>query len=95
MNKTESVVLRLPHDDKARAKKLAQEMGYSESRLYAELIHEGLLICEQMRYMDKLRALGGRLSSEEVLAILDRAPDVEPEEADINPYLKNDKQDDE
>lgn len=93
MKKTENVVLRLPHNDKEHARQLAQEMGCSENSLYAELIHEGLSMHNQIRYMEKLRSLGGGLSREEVLAILDRAPDVEPEEEDLNLYFKNGKQD--
>jgi len=82
MNKTNSVVLRLPSDDKERGKQMAHEMGCSENSLYAELIHEGLSMREQMRYMEKMRVFGRQLDREEVLAILDNAPDVEPEEID-------------
>lgn len=82
MSKIESVVLRLPHDDKERAQRLAREIGCSETSLYAELIHQGLSMREQMRYMERLKAFGQQLGRDEVLAILDRAPDVEPEEFD-------------
>jgi hypothetical protein len=37
---------------------------------------------EQIRYMEKLKAFGQQLGRDDVLAILDRAPDVEPEEFD-------------
>lgn len=82
MNKTNSVVLKLPSDDKERGKQMAREMGCSENSLYAELIHEGLSIREQIRYMEKIRILGQQLDRGEVLSILDHAPDVKPEEID-------------
>lgn len=46
-----SFVLRIPDDERARAKKLAEKLWVSENRLYAELIHDGLLMREQMLYM--------------------------------------------
>ena len=82
MDKTNSVVLRLPPDDKELGKQMAREIGCSENSLYAELIHEGLSMREQMRYMEKMRVLGRQQDREKVLAILDHAPDVEPEEID-------------
>jgi len=82
MNNIKDIVLSLPENDKQRAKQLAREIGCSENSLYAELIHEGLTVREQRNYIEKLRALGQQLSRDEVLDILDRAPDVEPEEFD-------------
>ena len=51
----ESFPLRLQEDDRSRGKRLSEELGVSENRLYNELIHDGLLIREQMNYMAKLR----------------------------------------
>jgi hypothetical protein len=53
-----------------------QAMSLS-SRLYVTFIHKGLLIYEQMAYMTKLRAM--QVSPTEGLALLARAPDVEPD----------------
>jgi hypothetical protein len=52
-------------------------LGYSENRLYAELIYKGLLMHEQMAYMAQLQAL--RVSATEGLTLLALAPDVEPD----------------
>ena len=82
MNKTKGFVLRLPEEDLERARQLAREMTYSENRLYAELIHEGLLMREQMLYMKRMRELGGRVNREEALALLERVADAEPEDFD-------------
>ena len=78
MSKEKAFVLRLPDQERERAKRMAEEMGYSENRLYTELIHDGLLIREQMAYMGKLRALGQQVSNEEIDALLDKAPNIEP-----------------
>lgn len=76
MHKQRSFPLRLNAAERERAKTLAGQLGISENRLYAELIHDGLLMREQMNYFAKLRAM--RVSAEEGLEILDQAPDVEP-----------------
>ena len=80
MPKTSAFPLRLPETERERAQRLAAALGYSENRLYAELIHEGLLMHEQMAYMAQLRAL--HVSATEGLALLALAPDVEPEPED-------------
>ena len=85
MSKEKAFVLRLPDQERERAKRLAEEMGYSENRLYTELIHDGLLIREQMAYMGKLRSLGQQVSNAEVKALLDKAPDIEPAPEDCLP----------
>jgi hypothetical protein len=46
MPKSSAFPLRLPETERERARKLAAALGYSENRLYMELIHEGLLIHE-------------------------------------------------
>ena len=80
MHKLKSFPLRLTEIERERARDLAKQMGVSENRLYAEIIHDGLLIREQMAYLGKLRSLA--LSPEEGLKILAQAPDVAPEEED-------------
>lgn len=70
-----SFPLRIQDAERARGKRLAEELGVSENRLYAELIHDGLLIREQMSYMSKLRQLAGATRKEDALAILAKAPD--------------------
>lgn len=74
--------LRLSNEERERARNLAKQLGISENRLYNDVIHDGLLIREQMLYMTQLRKLASSTSKEEALAILDRAADVEPEAAD-------------
>ncbi len=73
-----SFVLRIPDDERARAKKLAEKLWVSENRLYAELIHDGLLMREQMLYMSHLREIAVSMSREATLDILSRVPNVPP-----------------
>ena len=51
--------------------------------LHVALIHEGLLMHEQMAYMAQLRAM--HVSPTEGLALLALAPDVEPDPEDRLP----------
>ena len=44
MNKHKGFVLHLPQSERERAQRLAREIGVSEGRVYAEIIHDGLLI---------------------------------------------------
>lgn len=71
-------MLRLPEDERVRAKQAAEELGLSENRLYAELIHDGLMIREQLLYMTHLRQMAAQVSTEDALAILDKVPAAEP-----------------
>jgi hypothetical protein len=50
----------------------------SENRLYAESIHGGLLMREQLLYMDRLRAIAASTRLTDALKILDRAADDFP-----------------
>jgi hypothetical protein len=75
-------MLRLPEDERTRAKKVADDLGVSENRLYAELIHDGLLMREQMLYMKHLRQLSATVSKEDALSILDRVPATPPARED-------------
>lgn len=80
MHKQQSFPLRIGAQDRARAKRLAQRMGLSENRLYADLIQEGLLIREQMAYFEKLRRM--HVTPKQGLSLLDLAPDTKPESLD-------------
>jgi len=80
MHKLKSFPLRLTEFERERARDLAKELGISENRLYAEIIHDGLIIREQMTYMGKLRSMS--VTPEEGLDILARAPNVTPDEKD-------------
>lgn len=83
MHKQRSFPLRIADEDRRRARRLAEKTGLSENRLYSDLIHEGLLVREQMGYFEKLRDL--RISAEEGIALLDLAPDVAPSAEDALP----------
>ena len=83
MHKRRSYPLRIGDQDRRRAQQLARKMGLSENRLYSDLIQEGLLIREQMAYLEKLRAM--RVPVNEGLALLDLAPDVPPGAEDTMP----------
>src|SRR5438552_3812617 len=50
MHKPKRFPLRISDADRRRAQRLAREMGLSENRFYSDLIQEGLLMREQMRY---------------------------------------------
>lgn len=82
MSKT-SFPLRIQEDERVRAKRLAEALGVSENRLYAEFIHDGLLIREQMLYMTRLREIAAVTSKADALAILAKAPDTDPIPTDV------------
>ncbi len=81
MNKP-SFPLRIQDDERARARRLAQTLGMSENRLCAELIHDGMLIREQMLYRGQLRALAAASTPQDALAVLDKVPDLPPQASD-------------
>ena len=68
-----SFPLRIQAEERERGKRLAESLGMSENRLYAELIHDGMLVREQMLYMTHLRALAASTTVADALAVLDRA----------------------
>lgn len=78
----ESSPLRLQEDDRSRGKCLSEELGVSENRLYNELIHDGLLIREQMNYMAKLREIAATTTVDDALAVLAKVPAREPTPTD-------------
>lgn len=78
-----SFLLRIQDDERNRGKRLAEELGVSENRLYADLIHDGLLIREQMLYMTKLREIAATTSRDDALAILAKVPDGAPIPTDV------------
>jgi hypothetical protein len=82
MSKQKGFLLRLSEDDRDRARGLASKIGYSENRLYAEMIHDGLLIQEQISYYSALKKTGATIPKEEVLAILTKSPASAPEPDD-------------
>ena len=75
---SQTVVLRIPDQEYIQAKQVAMQLGYAEENLYLELIQEGLRNREQWLYMKKLKNLSASVSQDEVLALLDKAPDSEP-----------------
>jgi len=78
-----SFPLRIQEDERFRGKRLAEALGVSENRLYAELIHDGLLIREQMLYMTRLREIAATTSKADALAVLARAADMSPIPTDV------------
>lgn len=78
-----SFPLRIQEDERVRAKRLAEALGVSENRLYSELIHDGLLIREQMLYMTRLREIAATTSKPDALKILARAADNPPIPTDV------------
>lgn len=79
MNKQKAFLLRLPEEERGRGKQLADKLGYSENRLYNELIHDGLLMREQMLYMRQLKVTYQKISATQVLELLDKVPDIPAE----------------
>ena len=75
---SQTVILTIPDQEHSQARKVAMELGCAEESLYLELIHEGLRNREQWLYMKKLKNLSASVSQDEVLALLDKAPDIEP-----------------
>lgn len=83
MSKQKGFLLRLSEDDRNRARAIAAQTGYSENRLYAELIHDGLLIQEQISYYAALKNTGATVSKEEAMEILAKTPASPPDPADL------------
>ena len=81
MRKT-SYPLRIQEEERIRAKQLANDLGISENRLYAELIHDGMLVREQMQYMSRLRQISQSTDKADALAILNRVKDTAPSATD-------------
>lgn len=77
-----SFPLRISKEDRARSKRLAEELGVSENRLYNELIHDGLLMREPMAYLSKLQAIAASTTREDALAVLAKASDDPPASTD-------------
>ncbi len=82
MRKT-SYPLRIQEDERLRAKRLAEALGVSENRLYSELIHDGLLMREQMLYMTRLRDIALITSKSDALAVLAKAAENLPMDTDV------------
>jgi hypothetical protein len=75
---SQTVILTIPDREYIQAKQVAMQLGCAEENLYLELIHEGLRNRQQWLYMKKLKSLSASVSQDEVLALLDKAPDSEP-----------------
>jgi hypothetical protein len=60
-------------------------MKYLLDTCTLKLIHEGLRVREQWLYMEKLKKLSDSVSRDDVLALLDKAPDIEPSLEDKMP----------
>ena len=75
---SQTVVLKIPDQEYIQAKQVAMQLGYAEENLYLELIQEGLRNREQWLYMKKLKNLSASVTQDDVLALLDKAPDSEP-----------------
>ena len=83
MSKQKGFLLRLSEDDRNRARAIAAQTGYSENRLYAELIHDGLLIQEQIAYYSALKKAGATIRKDEVMDILAKTPASPPDPSDV------------
>ena len=75
---SQTVVLKIPDQEYIQAKQVAMQLGCAEENLYLELIHEGLRNREQWLYMKKLKNLSASVTQEDILALLDKAPECEP-----------------
>jgi spore coat polysaccharide biosynthesis protein SpsF (cytidylyltransferase family) len=54
------------------------QLNYPEEAQNVYLSHEDLVASEQWQHMEKLKNLSASVSQDEVLAFLDKAPDIEP-----------------
>jgi len=82
---SQTVILTIPDQEHIQAKQVAMQLGCAEENLYLELIHEGLRNREQWLYMKKLKNCSASVSQDEVLTLLDKAPDSKPLLKDIMP----------
>jgi hypothetical protein len=76
MHRQKSFPLRLAEAERERAHSIAAQTGVSENRLYAEIIHEGLLMREQLAYYERLREMA--VPAEVGLTVLAKVKDVTP-----------------
>jgi hypothetical protein len=77
-----SFPLRLHDTDRDIGRRVAAKLQVSENHLYAELIHDGLLMREQLLYMDRLRTIAAATRPADALEILDKAADDSPSATD-------------
>ena len=71
--------LRLPRSLHEQLRELAQEDGISVNQFVMLAVAEKIASISTIEYLQKRARRGSR---EKLLAILDKAPDVEPEESD-------------
>jgi len=72
--------LRLPKSLHEQLRELAQEDGISVNQFVVLAVAEKIASISTIEYLQKRARRGNR---EKLLAVLDKAPDMEPEEADI------------
>jgi len=61
------------------------QLNCPEENRYLKLIHESICTREQWLYLKKLKNLSASVSQDEVLTLLDKAPDIKPILKDIMP----------
>ena len=71
--------LRLPRSVKAEVERRAKQDGVSVNQFVATAVAEKLAALSTIEYLEKRAKRGSR---EKLLEILNKAPDVEPEESD-------------
>jgi len=71
--------LRLPKSLHEQLRELAQEDGISVNQFVMLAVAEKVASISTIEYLQKRAKRGSR---EELLAVLDKAPDIEPEESD-------------
>ena len=74
--------LRLPKSLHEQLKELAQEEGISVNQFVMLAVAEKIAMISTMEYLEKRARKGSR---EKLLAVLDKAPDVEPGDFDRLP----------
>jgi hypothetical protein len=77
-----SFPLRLHDTDRDLGCQVASKLWGSENRLYAELIHDALLMREQLLYMDRLRAIAAATRLADAPETLEKAAEDPPSATD-------------
>ena len=72
------VNLAIPEQEQIQVNQIAAQLGLSVEKVYLGFIHEGLVSCQQRLYFEKLKRLSDSESVKKALALLDKAPDIEP-----------------
>ncbi len=72
------VNLAIPEHEQMQVNQIAAQLGLSVENLYLGFIHDGLISCQQRLYFEKLKRLSDSNSVKKALALLDKAPEIEP-----------------